>query len=110
MPGFARVDVNPDGSGCTKVWENHDARAPTVVPKLSARTGLIYTYTRPPDPSGAQGYYWTAIDFRSGQTVWNRFAGAGLLFNNNYAGLALGPNGTAYLGVIGGMISLRDGA
>jgi len=108
-PGFARVDVNPDGSGCTKVWENHDARAPTVVPKLSARTGLIYTYTRPPDPSGSQGYYWTAIDFRSGQTVWNRFAGAGLLFNNNYAGLALGPNGSAYLGVIGGMVSLRDG-
>ena len=110
VPGFARVDVNPSGHGCSKVWTNTTSAAPTVVPKLSARTGLIYTYTRPPDPSGAQGYYWTAIDFRSGQTVWSRFAGAGLLFNNNYAGLALGPNGTAYLGVIGGMISLRDGA
>ncbi len=108
-PGFARVDVNSDGTGCQKVWTNTTSSAPTVVPKLSAKTGLIYTYTRPPDPSGAQGYYWTAIDFRSGQTVWNRFAGAGLLFNNNYAGLALGPNGSAYLGVIGGMISLRDG-
>jgi hypothetical protein len=80
------------------------------VPKLSARTGLIYTYTRPPDPSGAQGYYWTAIDFRSGQTVWSRLAGSGLLFNNNYAGLALGADGTAYLGVIGGIVALRDGA
>jgi hypothetical protein len=109
-PGFARVDINPKGRGCTKVWTNTTARAPSVVPKLSAKTGLIYTYTRPPDPSGAQGYYWTAIDFRSGQTVWNRFAGAGLLFNNNYAGLALGPNGNAYLGVIGGMIALRDGS
>jgi hypothetical protein len=109
-PGFARVDINPGGRGCSKVWTNNDVRAPTVVPKLSAKTGLIYTYTRPPDPLGAQGYYWTAVDFRSGQTVWSRFAGAGLLFNNNYAGLALGPNGTAYLGVIGGMISLRDGA
>ena len=109
-PGFARVDINPDGKGCTKVWTNRDARAPTVVPKLSAKTGLIYAYTRPPDPSGAQGYYWTAIDFRNGQTKWNRFAGAGLLFNNNYAGLSLGPNGTAYLGVIGGVITLRDGS
>jgi hypothetical protein len=108
-PGFARVDIKPGGHGCTKVWTNHDARAPTVVPKLSARTGLIYTYTRPPDPLGAQGYYWTAIDFRTGNTVWNRFAGAGLLFNNNYAGLALGQDGTAYLGVIGGIVSLRDG-
>ena len=110
VPGFARVDVNPGGNGCTKVWTNTTESAPTVVPKLSARTGLIYTYTRPPDPSGAQGYYWTAIDFRTGKTTWNRFAGAGLLFNNNYAGLALGPNGAAYLGVIGGMISLRDGS
>ncbi len=109
-PGFARVDVNPGGRGCTKVWENHDARAPTVVPKLSARTGLIYTYTRPPDSSGAQGYYWTAVDFRSGKTVWSRFAGAGLLYNNNYAGLALGPNGSAYLGVIGGIVKLSDGS
>ena len=100
-PGFARVDIKPEGQGLHEGLDQHDARLPTVVPKLSAKTGLIYAYTRPPDPSGAQGYYWTAIDFRSGQTKWNRFAGAGLLFNNNYAGLSLGPNGTAYLGVSG---------
>ncbi|MCW2966613.1 MAG: hypothetical protein JWM71_385, partial [Solirubrobacteraceae bacterium] len=29
--------------------------------------------------------------------------------NNNYAGLALGPDGTAYVGTIGGMEALRDG-
>jgi hypothetical protein len=109
-PGFARVDIDADGEGCHKVWTNRDARAPTLVPKLSAKTGLIYAYTRPPDPSGAEGYYWTAIDFRSGRTVWNKFAGAGFLYNNNYAGLALGPDGTAYLGVIGGIIALRDGS
>ena len=108
-PGFARVDVRRGGRGCRKVWTNRTARAPTVVPKLSTRTGLIYAYTRPPDPSGAQGYYWTAIDFRSGKTVWRKFAGSGLSFNNNYAGLALGPDGTAYLGVTGGVIALRDG-
>jgi PQQ-like domain len=108
-PGFARVDVKPDGSGCRKVWTNRDARAPSVVPKLSAKTGLIYTYTRPPDPSGAQGYYWTAIDFRTGRTAWSQFAGAGLQYNNNYAGIALGPDGTAYLGVTGGIVTLRDG-
>src|SRR4029079_12482676 len=95
--------------GCRKVWTNRDARAPTVVPKLSTRTGLIYAYTRPPDPSGSQRSYWTAIDFRNGKTVWSQYAGSGLVYNNNYAGLALGPDGTAYLGVIGGLISLRDG-
>ena len=51
----------------------------------------------------------TALDWRNGDTLWMQYAGSGLSFNNNYAGLALGPDGTAYLGVIGGIIALRDG-
>ncbi len=108
QPGFARVDVNANGRGCHRVWTNHDARAPTVVPKLSTRTGLIYTYTRPSD-AAAEGYYWTAIDWRNGKTAWSRYAGSGIGFNNNYSGLTLGPDGTAYLGTIGGIVTLRDG-
>jgi hypothetical protein len=108
-PGFARVDVRKNGRGCRKVWTNTTARAPSAVPKLSIRNGLIYTYTRPPDPGGSNAYYWTAIDFRSGRTRWNQYAGHGTFYNNNYAGIALGPDGGAYLGVIGGIISLRDG-
>ena len=107
--GFSRVDLRRDGKGCRKVWTNSTVRAPSVVPKMSSKTGLIYTYTRPPDPSGAQGYYWTAMDFRTGKTVWNKYAGSGFFFNNNYAGLGLGPDGTAYLGVVGGIVSLKDG-
>lgn len=107
-PGFARVDVKRNGNGCELRWTNTAARAPSVVPKLSTKTGLLYTYTRPPDPM-AEGYYWTAIDWRSGRTAWRQHAGSGLPYNNNYAGLALGADGTAYLGVPGGMIALRDG-
>jgi hypothetical protein len=106
-PGFARVDVNKRGTGCRKVWTNTEVRAPTVVPKHSNKTGHDYKYTRHPDPSGSQGYYWTAIRYSDGKTAWQQYAGSGLTFNNNYAGLALGPDGTAYLGVIGGIISLR---
>ena len=108
-PGFARVDVKKNGKGCVKKWTNTEVRSPTVVPKLSTKTGLIYTYSRPEDPLGDQGYFWTAIDYRTGETEWMKYAGSGLSFNNNYAGLALGPNGNAYLGTIGGIISLRDG-
>ncbi len=107
-PGFARVDVDRDGEGCKLKWTNTEARAPSVVPKLSTKTGLIYTYTRPPDPL-AEGYYWTAIDWRSGRTAWRQYAGSGLPYNNNYAGIALGADGTAYLGVTGGIVTLRDG-
>lgn len=107
-PGVARVDVRKRGNGCRLAWTNREVRIPTVVPKLSAKTGLMYAYSRPPDPL-AQGYYWTAIDFETGETAWMQYAGSGLPFNNNYAGLALGPNRSAYLGVTGGIIRLRDG-
>jgi hypothetical protein len=107
-PGFARIDVRRNGRGCRKVWTNTTERAPTVVPKLSTRTGLIYTYTRDPDPLGGQPYFWTAISARTGRTAFKVYAGSGLGFNNNYAGLAIGPTGTAYLGVTGGLIALRD--
>ena len=108
-PGFARVDINKKGTGCKKVWTNNEVQSPTVVPKLSTKTGLIYTYSRPDDPA-AEGYYWTTIDYRTGKTVFQQYAGSGLTYNNNYAGLALGPGGDAYLGVIGGIIRLRDGS
>jgi hypothetical protein len=108
-PGFARVDVRRNGNGCRKVWTNRTERAPTVVAKLSTRTGLLYTYTRDAAPLLGQPYFWTAIDARTGRTAWKAYAGSGLGFNNNYAGLALGPDGTAYLGVTGGIVALRDG-
>jgi hypothetical protein len=105
-PGFARVDVTR--RGCRKTWETHTERAPSVVPKLSTSTGLIYTYTRDPDPLPiGQPYFWTAIDAQTGATAFKVYAGSGLGFNNNYAGIALGPDGTAYLGVTGGMIALH---
>jgi hypothetical protein len=105
-PGFARVDVTKHG--CRKAWETRAERAPSVVPKLSTQTGLIYTYTRDPDPLPiGQPYFWTAIDAHTGATAFKVYAGSGLGFNNNYAGIAIGPDGTAYLGVTGGLVALH---
>jgi hypothetical protein len=106
-PGFTRVDINGSGRGCHKVWTNTAERAPTVVSKLSLANGLIYTYTK--DPGSSDPWYWTAIDFRTGRTVYKVLAGTGSLgYNNNYAGIALGQNRTEYLGTLGGIIALRD--
>jgi hypothetical protein len=106
--GFVRVDINKNGRGCHRVWTNNSERAPTVVSKLSLANGLIYAYTK--DSGKNDPWYWTAIDFRTGRTVFKQLAGTGNLgYNNNYAGLAIGPNGTAYLGVIGGIVALKDG-
>jgi hypothetical protein len=109
-PGFARVDVKKNGNGCKKVWTNHEVRAPTVVPKIADGTGLIYAYSRPADPSGAQGYYWTAIRFKNGATAWSQLAGSGPAFNNNYSGMSLDDQkGVAYISVAGGILRLSDG-
>ena len=106
-PGFERVDINADGQGCRTVWRN-DERAPSVVPKLSLSTGLVYAYTKPPTSSTTDAWYFTAMDFRTGQTIYRRLAGTGLGFNNNWAPVTLGPDGSAYVGALGGLVRLAD--
>ena len=50
----------------------------------------------------------TAINFATGRTLWKALAGEGLGFNNNYAPVTLGPDGAAYVGVLGGLVRLAD--
>jgi hypothetical protein len=106
-PGLERVDVA--ASGCRKVWHS-DEIAPSVVPKLSLANGIVYTYTKPQNADGADGWYLTAVDFATGKTLWRALAGEGLGYNNNYAPVTLGPDGSAYVGVLGGLVRLADAA
>jgi hypothetical protein len=107
-PGFARVDINAHGSACHRVWQTFALAAPSVVAKLSTKTGLIYTYTR--DAGATVPWSWAAISFRTGRTMFKVHAGNGTLFNNNYAGIAIGPTDNAYLSTIGGIAELRRSA
>ena len=102
-----RVDVRRDGRGCRKIWHS-DEIAPSVVPKLSLETGLVYTYTKPPRQDETDAWYFTALDFCSGRTVYRGLAGRGLEYNNNFAPVTLGPDGSAYVGALGGLIRLHD--
>jgi hypothetical protein len=104
-PGLERVDLDADGSGCRSVWRSSE-RAPTVVPKLSAANGVVYTYTKDARDDGVDAWYLTALDFRTGRTIYKRLGGEGLGHNNNYAPVTLGPDGTAYVGVLGGLVEL----
>jgi hypothetical protein len=108
VPGIERIDINSSGSGCTPVWYSAE-RAPSAVPKLSLANGLVYAYTKPPRSDGIDAWYLTAISFRTGKTIFERLAGTGLGFNSNYAPVSVGPDGTAYVGVLGGLVLLRDG-
>ena len=60
-PGLERVDLLRRG-GCRRIWRSREI-APSVVPKLSIETGLVYTYTKPPRDDGNDAWYFTALDF-----------------------------------------------
>ena len=109
VPGLERVDIRKRGRGCRTIWHS-DEIAPSVVPKLSLAAGLVYTYTKPPRSDGADPWFLTAVDFHTGETVWSRFAGDGLGFNNNFAPVTLTPDGVAYVGVLGGIVRFADGS
>jgi hypothetical protein len=104
-PGLQRVDVRK--GRCRTVWRSEEI-APSVVPKVSLRAGLVYTYTKPAGTGADDPWYFTALDFDTGETAFKRLAGGGLAFNNNYAPVTIAPDGTAYVGVLGGLTMVRD--
>ena len=105
--GITRIDIRPDGSGCDTVWESQE-RSPSTVAKLSTANGLLYFYTKEPNRLGIDAWYLTAVDFRSGHTRWKRLTGTGPFYDNNWAPITLGPDGTAYVGVFNGLVAVRD--
>jgi hypothetical protein len=107
-PGVWRVDVNKRYTGCRVRWHNDQIAAPSSVPKVALATGLTYVYEKVANDNGDDLWYLTALDFRTGAFVWRRLAGEGLGFNDTFAPVTFGPDGTFYTGVLGGMVSLRE--
>ena len=112
-PGMERIDIDSNGKGCTKVWVNTDVTS-TLCPKLSTRTGLIYTQDRRYDAeTDLYAVYWVALDFRTGKVVWEKLAGTfeksgHPTFDNFWSGIGIGPNGAMYGGQYGGVTMIRD--
>jgi len=107
-PGIARIDLRADGSGCDVVWQSREI-SQTTVPKLSTSNGLIYLYTKRPNaPRNGDAYYFTAIDFATGRTVFRVLTGTGVRYDNNWAAISLAPDGSAYVGVLNGLLRVRD--
>ena len=104
-PGLARVMVEDDG--CHVAWESAEI-APTSVAKASLGNGLLYAYTKPARKDLVDAWYFTAIDIRTGKTVWSRLTGLGIQYNNHYAAIYLGPDGAAYVATIAGMVRVTD--
>jgi outer membrane protein assembly factor BamB len=76
---------------------------------------LIYTQDRKYDAENdVYAVYWVALDFRTGEVVWEKLAGTfgakdPPTFDNFWAPLAMGPNGALYAANYGGVTMMRDG-
>jgi hypothetical protein len=106
-PGIARVDIG-DGD-CTVVWETRAITSPSAVPKTSLANGLIYLYTRDEgNPDDLHAWYFTAIDFETGKLVFKQLTGVGWRFNNHYGSITIAPDSSAYVGMMGGLVRIRD--
>ena len=106
-PGRPRPGRRRPAPECTVGWRS-DEIAPTSVAKVSLATGLVYAYTTRPSCWGVSAWYLTAIDARTGETAFSVRTGPGLLFNNHYAAVTLGPDGSAYVATLAGMVRVRD--
>jgi hypothetical protein len=108
-PGLSRVMVEDDG--CHVAWTN-DSIAPSSVAKASLGNGLLYAYTKPKLKPALRNlfdaWYFTAIDIRTGKTVWSRLTGTGIQWNNHYAAIYLGPDGAAYIATLAGLVRIQD--
>jgi hypothetical protein len=70
--------------------------------------GLVYIYRKIESCPTTQ-WYFTAIDFETGETVYRKRTGTGLGYNNWQASLFLHPDGgIAYSTTIFGLVMLRD--
>ncbi|NRB39705.1 MAG: hypothetical protein HRU20_14770 [Pseudomonadales bacterium] len=105
--GIVRVDIREDETGCDVVWES-DLTSPSTVPKLSLAAGLAYFYSFITQDNGENVWYFTALDFETGKTQFKIKTGAGKNFDNNWAPITLGPDGTAYIGTLKGILAIRD--
>jgi hypothetical protein len=57
--------------------------------------------------------YWVALDFRTGEVVWEKLAGTwmkgtGARFDNFWTAIGIGPDGSLYVPGYGGVMSIRD--
>jgi len=108
-PGLTRVDVirRDDGTyDCKEIWTSNEKSIGVF--KLSLGNGLAYMYWRS-ESCPITKWYFIAIDFTTGKTVYKKLVGTGLGYNNWAGALFLHPDGgIAYSTTIFGLVMIRD--
>ena len=107
-PGLERVDLDADGTAAARSGAPRRSRRPSC-PKLSAANGIVYTYTKDPQPDSQDA----VVPDRAGlphrrdalQAPGRRGARPQQQLRADHA---RPRRHRAYVGVLGGLIGLRD--
>ena len=104
--GIARVDVV--AGQCRVTWTT-DMNAPSGAPAVSTDDGFVYVWTKRHSWLGVDAWYLSALDLRTGRLAWARRAGLNPLVDSHGGVVALGPDRSAYVPVLGGIVRVADG-
>ncbi|WP_210649555.1 hypothetical protein [Nocardioides sp. SYSU D00065] len=104
-PGIARVDLA--GGECVVRWTSEEV-SPSSGVTASWPNGLVYAWTKRPSLTGVSAWYLTALDVETGRSMWGVRTGTGLLAGSDRSEVFLGPDGSAFLGTLAGLVRVRD--
>jgi hypothetical protein len=74
----------------------------------ATRAGATFDHRQRRPDERARVQALVPLDYRTGKTMFKVRAGLGIGYNSNYAPVTLGPDATAYVGTLGGLVALRD--
>jgi hypothetical protein len=100
--GLARVDAD-----CTVAW-SVDLDVPSSAPAVSLASGLAFTYLKRHSWLGVDAWYLGSVDLRTGRLVYAVRTGLTALADSHHGAVGLGPDGSAYVPVLGGLVRVRD--
>lgn len=103
--GMQRVDVLPDGSGLTTVWQSGTIMS-AAEPRLSLADNLIYTISLDTS-SGTSAYNLITVDPANGMVLSSTFVGSGLGSNPLQMVSMISPSGVLYQGTEGGIVRVQ---
>jgi hypothetical protein len=110
-PGITRVDLTPQADGsvrCEPIWSSEERNLGVF--KFSLGNGLLYLYFWEGSPLLSR-WYFTTLDFASGETVYKQLVGTGVGYNNWAGSIFLHPDGgIAYSTTIFGLVMMQDTA
>jgi len=112
FPGLERYEVTRDGdrnpTGCELVWKNDDAIINSN--QLATESGVIWGYGADPDVNEIDHFYLGAYEWSTGNEIFRAYVGDGTLFDPITGQVHMHPDGSFFIGAIGGAIKMSDAA